>query len=62
MPTVRGKYSSDSLGKDRVVEMDRERTRPKSVRDGVSYADIVDKNSTEESNYGHTDNIKRKRT
>ena len=61
MPTVKGKYSSDSLGKDKVREMDTERTRPKTVKDGVSFADIVDRNSTEESNYVHTDNIKKRR-
>jgi hypothetical protein len=59
MPTVRGKYSSDSLGKDKVREMDTERTRPKSVRDGKSFADIVDRNSNEESNYGHHAVIKK---
>jgi hypothetical protein len=63
MPTVKGRYSSDSLGKDatgplKPIEMDRERTRPKTVKDGVSIADLVDRNSREESNYGHTSNIK----
>jgi hypothetical protein len=59
MPTVRGKYSSNSLGKDKVTEMDRERTRPKTVADGKSFADLVDRNSTEESNFGYTASIKR---
>ena len=57
--TVRGAYSSDSLGKDKVREMDTERTRPKTVKDGVSFADVVDRNSTEESNFGYTASIKR---
>jgi hypothetical protein len=59
MPTVRGKYSSNSLGKDKVTEMDRERTRPKTLADGKSFADLVDRNSTEESNFGYTASIKR---
>jgi hypothetical protein len=48
-------------GKDKVTEMDRERTRPKDVSDGVSLADILDRNSNAESNYGLTSSIKRKK-
>jgi hypothetical protein len=66
MPTVKGKYSSDSLGKDgtgplKVREMEVERTRPKTVADGRSLADIIDRNSAgaEESNHGLTSNVKR---
>ena len=64
--TVRGAYSSDSLGKDgtgplKAVEMDPRRTKAFTVRDGKSYADIIDRNSAgaEESNHGLTSNIKR---
>jgi hypothetical protein len=42
-------------------EMSRERTRPKTVDDGVSFADILDRNSGEESNYGLASSIKRRR-
>jgi hypothetical protein len=63
MPTVRGKYSSNSLGKDKVTEMDRSRTKAFTVDDGKSYADVVDRNSAgaEESNHGLTSNVKKKR-
>jgi hypothetical protein len=66
MPTVRGKYSSDSLGKDatgplKPREMETSRTKSFTVKDGESFADLVDKNSREDSNYGHTASIKRKR-
>jgi hypothetical protein len=40
--TVCGPYSSNDMGKDKVVEMDRERTRPKTVADGKSLADKLD--------------------
>jgi hypothetical protein len=56
MPTVRGKYSSDSLGKDKVTKIQQ---REVTSKDGVDYTDIIDRNSRAESNYGHTDNIKR---
>jgi hypothetical protein len=61
MPTVRGKYSSNSLGKDRVTEMDPSRTKSFTVNDGKSYADIIDRNSAgaDESNHGLTSNVKR---
>jgi hypothetical protein len=64
--TVHGPYGGDDLGKDatgplRVTEMDRERTRPKSVADGQSFADLVDCNSNEESNYGMAASVKRRR-
>ena len=61
MPTVRGKYSSNSLGKDKVTEMDRERTRPKTCADGVSLAALLDCNSNEESNFGMAASVKRRR-
>jgi hypothetical protein len=57
--TVRGAYSSDSLGKDRVTEMDPRRTKAFTVDDGKSLADLIDRNSTDESNYGHVAPIKR---
>jgi hypothetical protein len=64
--TVCGAYTSEDLGKDatgplKATEMDRERTRHKSVKDAVSYADVVDRNSTDESNYGLAASIKRRR-
>jgi hypothetical protein len=66
MPTKHGKHSTDSLGRDasgplKAVEMDRERTRPKTVADGVSLADVVDCNSNEVSNHGLAATIKRRR-
>ena len=39
--TVCGPYSG-GMSKDKVVEMDRERTRPKTVADGKSLADKLD--------------------
>jgi hypothetical protein len=61
MPTVRGKYSSNSLDKDKVTEMDPRRTKACTVDDGKSYANIVDLNSAgaDESNHGLTSSIKR---
>jgi hypothetical protein len=64
--TVHGAYSRDDLGNHggsplKAVEMDRERTRPKTVADGVSFADLVDRNSNEESNFGMAASVKRKR-
>jgi hypothetical protein len=62
MGTITGKYGSNSLGRDatgplKPIEMDRERTRPKTVADGESFADLIDRNSREDSNYGHTSRI-----
>jgi hypothetical protein len=59
--TVHGAYSSDDMGKDKVVEMDPKRTKNFMVDDGVSFADVVDKNSKEDSNWGMSASIKRKR-
>jgi hypothetical protein len=61
--TVHGAYGGDDLGSDgsgplKVVEMDRERTRPKTCADGVSIADIVDAVSGE--NCGLAGKIKRR--
>jgi hypothetical protein len=66
MGTKHGKYSTDNLGHDatgplKPVEMDRERTRPKTVADGVSWADTLDRNSNSESNFGLASSVKRKR-
>ena len=47
--------------KERVREMDKERTRPKTCADGVNLASLIDCNSNEESNYGMTASIKRRR-
>jgi hypothetical protein len=65
--TVHGAYSRDDLGNHggsplKVIEMDRERTRPKTCADGVSWADLLDRNSSnDESNFGLSASIKRKR-
>jgi hypothetical protein len=64
--TYHGAYSRDDLGTHggaplRVTEMDRERTRPKTCADGVSFADLVDCNSNEESNFGYASSVKRRR-
>jgi hypothetical protein len=64
--TVHGAYTSDDLGKDatgplKAREMDPRRTKNFTVADGESFADLVDRNSTEESNFGHTASIKRRR-
>jgi hypothetical protein len=66
MATYHGKYSRDNLGTHggsplKVTEMDRERTRPKTCADGVSWADTLDRNSGEESNFGLSSSVKRKR-
>ena len=64
--TVHGKYSTDDLGHDgsgpiKVTEMDKNRTKNFTVDDGVSFADVVDRNSEEDSNWGMSASIKRKR-
>jgi hypothetical protein len=64
--TYHGAYSRDDLGTHggvplKVTEMDRERTRPKTVADGQSFADLVDRNSNEESNCGLSSSVKRRR-
>jgi hypothetical protein len=64
--TIHGKYSTDDLGKDgsgplKVTEMDRRLAKNFTCADGVSFADVVDRNSTEDSNWGLAASIKRKR-
>jgi hypothetical protein len=59
--TIRGAYSSDDMGKDKVVEMDPKRTKNFTVDDGVSFADLINRNSEKESNWGMSASIKRKR-
>jgi hypothetical protein len=64
--TYHGAYSRDDLGTHggaplKVTEMDTRRTRPVTVADGVSFADLVDRNSNEESNCGMTSSVKRRR-
>jgi hypothetical protein len=59
--TYHGAYSRDDLKEEKVTEMDRERTRPKTCADGVSWADILDRNSNEESNFGMAASVKRRR-
>jgi hypothetical protein len=63
--TVHGAYTGDDLGKDgsgplKAREMEKSRTKNFTVADGESFADLVDRNSTEESNFGHTASIKRR--
>jgi hypothetical protein len=64
--TVHGAYSRDDLGKDgsgplKATEMDPRRTKNFTCDDGVSFADVVDRNSKEDSNWGMAASIKRKR-
>jgi hypothetical protein len=59
--TIRGPYSSDDMGKDKVVEMDPKRTKCFTVDDATSLADVVDRNSEGDSNWGMSASIKRKR-
>jgi hypothetical protein len=65
--TYHGQHSCDDLGKDatgplKVTEMEKSRTKNFTCDDGVSFADVVDRNSSaEESNYGLSASIKRKR-
>ena len=67
MGTKHGKYSTDDLGRDgsgpiKVTEMDKNRTKNFTVDDGVSFADVVDRNSKRgNSNWGMSASIKRKR-
>jgi hypothetical protein len=56
--TVHGAYSSDDFGKDKVTEMDPRRTKNFTVDDGVSLADVIDRNGAEESNSGLSASIK----
>ena len=64
--TVHGAYSRDDLGTHggsplKVVEMDKSRTKCFTVDDAISFADVVDRNSKEDSNWGMAASIKRKR-
>jgi hypothetical protein len=64
--TVHGKYSTDDLGHDgsgplKVTEMDKSLTKNFTQADGVSLADLIDRNSKEDSNWGMAATIKRKR-
>jgi hypothetical protein len=45
--------------KESAREMEKERTRPKTCADGVSWADVLDRNSGEESNFGLAASVKR---
>lgn len=61
--TVCGPYSG-GMSKDKVVEMDRERTRPKTVADGKSLADQLDWTPKRKNLFPHdgmTGPVKRKR-
>jgi hypothetical protein len=62
--TYHGAYSRDDLGNHggsplKVVEMEKNRTRPVTVADGVSWADVVDRNNGPESNCGLASSVKR---
>jgi hypothetical protein len=64
--TYHGAYSRDDLGHDgsgplKVTEMDKSRTKNFTQADGVSLADVVDRNSEQESNWGMSASVKRKR-
>jgi hypothetical protein len=64
--TVHGAYSRDDLGNHggsplKVTEMDPRRTKNFTQADGVSFADLVDCNSNEESNFGLSASVKRRR-
>ena len=57
MGTKHGKYSTDDLGRDgsgpiKVTEMDKKRTKNFTVDDGVSFADVVDRNSARKTPTG----------
>ena len=56
--TVYGAYAKDDFGKDRITEMDPRRTKAFTVDDGVSLADVIDRNGAEESNFGLSASIK----
>ena len=64
--TYHGAYSRDDLGTHggaplKVTEMDKSRTKNFTCDDGVSFADVVDRNSKEDSNWGMAASIKRER-
>ena len=64
--TYHGAYSRDDLGTHggaplKVTEMDKSRTKCFTVDDAISFADVVDRNSKEDSNWGMSASIKRKR-
>ena len=57
--TVHGAYGGDDLGRDatgplKVVEMDKERTRPKTCADGKSLASEIDWTPSRENPYHMT--------
>ena len=59
--TVYGAYAKDDFGKDKITGMEPRRTKAFTVDDGVSLADVIDRNSAEESNCGLSSSIKRPR-
>ena len=64
--TYHGAYSRDDLGTHggaplKVTSMDPRRTKCFTVDDAISFADLVDANSNEESNFGMTARVKRRR-
>jgi len=61
--TYHGAYSRDDLGTHggaplRVVEMEKSRTKCFTVDDAVSFAEVIEHNSTEDSNFGLSASIK----
>ena len=64
--TYHGAYSRDDLGTHggaplKVTEMDPKRTKAFTCADGVSLADVVDRNSERDSNWGMSASVKRRR-
>jgi hypothetical protein len=64
--TYHGAYSRDDLGTHggaplKVTEMEKSRTKNFTVADGKSFADLVDSNSNEESNFGMAASVKRRK-
>jgi hypothetical protein len=64
--TYHGAYSRDDLGTHggaplKVTEMDPSRTKCFTVADAINFAEVVDCNSDERSNFGMTARVKRRR-
>jgi hypothetical protein len=64
--TVHGAYSRDDLGNHggsplKVIEMDKARTKNFTVDDAINFAGVVDCNGDDNSNFGLSSSIKRRR-
>lgn len=62
--TVHGAYTSNSLGKDgsgpiKATEMDQNRTKNFTVRDGVDWTGVIDFNGSDVCNYGLASALRR---